>query len=94
MRRSTLEGLLQTAGVQPTPAAVAYDLGGPVPTTVAARALAARVEAGAAATYADLVTAASGALRRTAAGWLADAAVRETGWSGRPPSFPGLPERP
>ena len=92
-RRSTITRLLTGAGATPTPAAAAYDLGGPVSTSTAARALAAGVETRAAATYADVVGAATGAVRQSAALWLADAAVRSTGWSGRPATFPGLPGR-
>ena len=92
-RRSTLTALVQAAGATPALAAAAYDLGGPVATAVAARALAATVETRAAAAYADVVGATDGSTRGSAATWLADAAVRATGWSGRPPDFPGLPER-
>ena len=92
-RRSTLTRLVAGTGAQPTAAAVAYDLGGPVATAPAARRLAGLVETRVAATYADVVGAADGAVRRAAAGWLADAAVRAASWSGRPAAFPGLPER-
>ncbi len=92
-RRTTITRLLTDAGATPTPAAVAYDLGGTVPTPAAARTLAALVETRAAATYADVVAAADGALRQSAALWLADAAVRATSWSGQPATFPGMPER-
>lgn len=93
MRRSTLTGLVQAAGASPVAAAAAYDLGGPVLTARAARALAALVETRAATTYAAVVAATSGATRQAAATWLTDSAVRVTGWSGRPPTFPGIPER-
>jgi len=93
-RRATLTGLVEAVGATPTAAAAAYDLGGPVTTATDARALAARVERGAAMTYADVVAAGSGSLRSAAAAWLADAAVREAGWSGTAPTFPGLPANP
>jgi len=89
-RRATLELLVAQAGGEPTPAAAGYELGGPVFTTSQARALAARLEHGAAATYCALVAAATGTTRSAAAGWLVDAAVREAFWSGRPDTFPGL----
>ena len=92
-RRATITRLVTDAGATPTPAAPAYDLGGTVPTPAAARALAALVETRAAATYSDVVAAADGAVRQSAALWLSDAAVRATTWSGRPPTFPGMPER-
>ena len=92
-RRSTITRMLTDAGATPTPAAAAYDLGGPVLTAAAARTLAAGVETRAAATYADVVSAASGSVRQGASLWLADASVRATGWSGQPAAFPGLPER-
>src|SRR5207244_1319291 len=93
-RRSTLTALVTAAGATPTPAAAAYDVGGQVPTAAAARALAAEVERGAARTYADLVAAGHDGTRTGAAAWLADAAVREAGWSGTGPTFPGLPGTP
>lgn len=92
-RRATLERLVRAAGAEPVAAAAAYELGGPVRTASQAVALAARIEAGTAATYADLVAAADAALRTSTATWLVDAAVRGTAWSGRAPVFPGLTER-
>jgi hypothetical protein len=92
-RRTTITRLLVDAGASPTPAAAAYDLGGTVPTATAARALAALVETRAAATYADVVSAADGTTRQSASLWLADSAVRATTWSGHPATFPGMPER-
>lgn len=92
-RRATITRMVADIGAAPTPAAVAYDLGGPVVTATAARALAATVETRAAATYADVVAAGTGGLRQAAAAWLADAAVRATTWSAPPATFPGMPER-
>jgi len=89
-RRAAVSLLLAQAGARPTPAADGYELGGPVSTPVQARALAARIEQGVAAGYADLVGAATGSLRSSAAGWLSDAAVRAASWSGHPQPFPGL----
>jgi Domain of unknown function (DUF4439) len=89
-RRAAVTTMITAAGGQPTPAAAAYDLGGPATTPTQARALAARIEQGAAATYAALVGAGGAAARAAGAGWLADAAVRQTGWSGVPETFPGL----
>jgi Domain of unknown function (DUF4439) len=89
-RRAAVTTALLAAGAQPTAAAAAYDLGGPASTPAQARALAARIERGAAATYAGLVGAGDQAARVTGAGWLADAAVRQAAWSGVPETFPGL----
>ena len=46
-----------------------------------------------AAVYADLVRAATSDLRRDAAGWLREAAVRAVRWRGESVAFPGLAER-
>jgi hypothetical protein len=93
-RRSTLASMITAAGATPVAAAPAYDVGGTVPTAAAARALAGRVEHGAAQTYADLVGAGRDATRTMGSTWLADAAVREAGWTGAVPTFPGLPATP
>lgn len=92
-RRATVTSMIVEASAQPTPAAVAYDLGGPVVTANEARALVLRIERAVAGTYADLVGASPATARATAAGWLADAAVRAQSWSGLADAFPGLPER-
>jgi hypothetical protein len=92
-RRDHVAALITQAGGTPVGTLAGYDLGGPVTTHDAARALAARVEASTAGPYADLVTAGSGALRNAAAGWLVDASVRSVRWGGHPVPFPGLPER-
>lgn len=89
-RRAAVSLLVTAAGGQPTPAAVGYDLGAAVTSAAQARALAARIEQGVAATYADLVSAAAAAQRSSAAAWLSDAAVRAASWSGHPQTFPGL----
>ena len=93
VRRATLRSMVAAAGAEPAAAQPAYDLGGPVLSPAQARALAARIELGAAATYADLVAATDGAARGVPASWLGDAAVRAAGWSGRVAPFPGLTER-
>lgn len=90
-RRAAVSALVTQAGAEPAPAAAGYELGGPVADPEQARALAARIEQRAAATYADLVGAVNGGVRSSAATWLTDAAVRAAGWSGQPQTFPGLP---
>jgi hypothetical protein len=92
-RRDHVAALISQAGGTPVGTLAGYDLGGPVTTHDAARALAARVEASTTGPYADLVAASSGALRNAAAGWLVDASVRAVHWGGLPVPFPGLPER-
>jgi Domain of unknown function (DUF4439) len=89
-RRAAVTALIVAAGAQPVAAAAAYALGAPASTPPQARELAAAVEQRAAATYAGLVAVSSGAVRATAAAWLADAAVRQAGWSGHADTFPGL----
>ena len=92
-RRAAVTALVTAAGGQPTPAAVAYDIGAPVTAAALARALALRVERAVAGTYADLVGAAPAGSRATPAGWLADSAIRASQWSGVADAFPGLAER-
>jgi len=89
-RRAAVSALVVGVGGQPVPAAAGYELGAPVTDPDQARALAARIEQHAAATYADLVGAVNGSVRSSAASWLVDAAVRATAWSGQPQTFPGL----
>jgi hypothetical protein len=92
-RRAALRELIEAAHTVPVPAASAYDLGGPVTTVGAARALAGRVERGAGAAYADLVAPAQGELRTSVAAWLTDSALRGLTWGLPAQSFPGLTER-
>jgi Domain of unknown function (DUF4439) len=92
-RRDHVAAVILTAGAVPVGALVGYDVGGPLTSHVAARALAARVEAATAGPYADLVTATTGAERGSASGWLVDAAVRSVRWGGKASAFPGLAER-
>ena len=89
-RRDRLRAYVVEAGGKPAEPDAAYQLPTPVVTPVAAQALAANVERLVALAYGDLVAAADGDLRGFAAKALADAAVRETGWSGQAPQFPGL----
>lgn len=78
----------------PVPASEpAYGLPYAVTDSATARRLAADVEGGAAAAYADLVQAADGELRALAARSLQEAAVRAARWSGGTEPFPGITER-
>ncbi len=89
-RRAAISALVTRAGAQPSPAAVAYQLGSPVTTSTQARALAAHVERRLAAVYVQLVGAAAADQRAAPAAWLADASVRTAAWSGQVDDFPGL----
>jgi hypothetical protein len=89
-RRDRLRAYVIEGGAKPAEPDAAYQLPGPVVTPAAAQALAADVERQVALAYGDLVAAAADDVRGFAARALADAAVRETGWSGRAPQFPGL----
>lgn len=91
-RRAAVTALIVQAGGKPTPAAVAYELGGPANSPAQVRALAARIERAAAQGYAVLIGSAPGPARRAPASWLADAAVRAAAWSGSVDAFPGLPD--
>ncbi|KUN01693.1 hypothetical protein AQI95_30490 [Streptomyces yokosukanensis] len=92
-RRDTLTREVRDLGGQPVAADAAYALPFPVPDPAAAVRLAAQLEERLAAVYADLVRAATGARRGTAAAALREAAVRSMRWSGRSVAFPGLAER-
>jgi hypothetical protein len=89
-RRDRLREYVIEGGAKPAEPDAAYQLPSPVLTPVAAQALAANVERLMALAYGDLVAAANDDLRGFAAHALADAAVRETGWGGQAPQFPGL----
>jgi hypothetical protein len=89
-RRDRLRTYVIEGGGRPAEPDAAYQLPTPVVTPVAAQGLAANVERLVALAYGDLVAAADGDLRGFAAKALADAAVRETGWRGTAPQFPGL----
>jgi Domain of unknown function (DUF4439) len=88
--RDRLRAYVIEGGGTPAEPSPAYQLPTSVLTPVAAQALAANVERLVALAYGDLVAAADGDLRGYAAKALAEAAVRETGWRGQAPQFPGL----
>jgi hypothetical protein len=92
-RRDDLERTVRDLGATPRAAAAAYALPFAVTDAAAATRLAAELEDRVAGAYADLVRAASGARRRTAADALRDAAVRAVRWRGASVAFPGLAER-
>ncbi|MGC9542545.1 ferritin-like domain-containing protein [Streptomyces sp. UG1] len=92
-RRDTLAREVRNLGAEPVAASAAYALPFPVPDPAAAVRLAAELEDRVAGVYSDLVRAAEGELRGTAAEALREAAVRAVRWRGESVAFPGLAER-
>ncbi|MER6431958.1 ferritin-like domain-containing protein [Streptomyces sp900105245] len=92
-RRDALVREVRDLGGEPVAASAAYALPFPVPDAAAAARLAARLEERLAGVYSDLVRAATGYRRGSAAGSLREAAVRAVRWSGESVAFPGLAER-
>ena len=92
-RRDALSRAVRDLGGEPVAAAAAYALPFPVPDSAAAVRLAAELEDRVAGVYSDLVRAAEGGTRRTAAEALREAAVRAVRWRGESVAFPGLAER-
>ncbi|MCL8016773.1 ferritin-like domain-containing protein [Streptomyces sp. AS02] len=92
-RRDALAREVRDLGAEPVAASAAYALPFPVPDSAAAVALAAELEDRVAGVYSDLVRAAGGELRGTAAEALREAAVRAVRWRGESVAFPGLAER-
>lgn len=94
-RRDALQREITARRATPVAAAAGYDLPFPVTGARSAIRLAVLLEDRLTAVSADLVAAAAGQLRRTAADALRDSAVRAAHWRGRSlgPAFPGLPER-
>ncbi|MFB7502912.1 ferritin-like domain-containing protein [Streptomyces broussonetiae] len=91
--RDALAREVRDLGGEPVAANAAYALPFPVSDSAAALRLAAQLEERLAGVYADLVRAATGARRGSAAGALRQAAVRAVRWSGESVAFPGLAER-
>lgn len=91
--RNSLLVTIADSGAMPAAAAPAYDLPFAVRTGKQAQKLAAALEDGIAATYADVVAGTSGSVRGMAALAMQEAAVRGARWRGRSVAFPGLPER-
>jgi len=89
--RDHLSALITARGATPAPAAVAYELPGPVHTPAAARALAATLEDRVAQAYLALVALPDSSLRRLGAEQVRAAALRAQAWRGSVQAFPGLP---
>ncbi|MHC0434165.1 ferritin-like domain-containing protein [Streptomyces sp. O3] len=92
-RRDALRRTVRGMDAEPEPAEAAYALPFPVPDPAAAVRLAAELEDRVAGVYADLVRAADGDRRRSAADALRESAVRAARWRGSGVAFPGLAER-
>jgi len=91
-RRDWLVSAIRDLGVEPEPAAAAYDVTHDLGSPARVSAVALELEAGTAAVCADLVAATSSDQRRWSIAALTDAAVRELAFGGKPSSFPGLAE--
>ncbi|MGQ4480843.1 ferritin-like domain-containing protein [Streptomyces sp. SAS_276] len=92
-RRDALVREVRGLGGTPVAASAGYALPFSVPDSAAAVQLAAELEDRVAGVYSDLVRAATGGLRGTAAEALREAAVRAVRWRGGSVPFPGLAER-
>ena len=92
-RRDALVRTVRDLGGEPVASDAAYALPFAVPDAAAAVRLAAVLEDRGAYVNSDLVRAAEGSLRRTAADALREAAVRAARWRGSGVPFPGLAER-
>ncbi|MFI6349892.1 ferritin-like domain-containing protein [Streptomyces sp. NPDC050560] len=92
-RRDALARTARDLGAVPRAAAAGYALPFKVTDAASAARLAAELEDGVAGAYSDLVRAATGERRRSAADALREAAVRAARWRGSGVAFPGLAER-
>lgn len=92
-RRDALVRTVRDLGGEPVASDAAYALPFAVPDAAAAVRLAAVLEDRVGYVYSDLVRAADGSLRRSAADALREAAVRAAHWRGSGVPFPGLAER-
>jgi hypothetical protein len=90
--RDQLSALITARGGTPAPAAVAYQLPGPVHTPAAARALAVTLEDRVAQAYLGLVALPNSGLRSFGAQQVRAAALRAEAWRGATQAFPGLSE--
>jgi hypothetical protein len=89
--RDQLSALITARGATPVPAAVAYELPGPVRTPAEARVLAATLEDRVVQAYLALVALPVSSLRSFGAEQVRAAALRAQAWRGSVQAFPGLP---
>jgi Domain of unknown function (DUF4439) len=85
-----LSALITDRGATPIPAAVAYELPGPVQNAAAAKALAAMLEDRVAEAYLAVVALPATSLRGFGAEQVRAAALRAQAWRGSVEAFPGL----
>ena len=89
-RRDHLRTVLQAAGEHPVAAEPAYRLPSPLTTRDQIQAEALRVQRACVTTYAALVAATAGSDRRWAVDAMAETALTEAAFGGRPQALPGL----
>ena len=90
LARDSLTALITSAGAQPVPAPVAYQLPAHLGTAAQARSLAVTLEDNVAQAYIGLVALADGPLRALGVRELTAAALRAAAWRHRTVAFPGL----
>ena len=93
-RRDQLTAMIRDAGAVPVASAVSYELPTPARTEAQLTSAATELEKACARLYADMVENTSLLHRQWAIDALADAAVRQLGFSGAPSAFPGVPGLP
>jgi hypothetical protein len=89
--RDELTAMISARGGKPAPAAVAYQLPGPIQTATDAMALAALLEDRVAQAYLGIVALPERGLRSFGAEQVRAAALRAAAWRGSTQAFPGLP---
>ncbi len=92
-RRDQLRATVRALGDEPAGPMAAYAVPVAPSSPATAAALLAVVESRLGDVLSVLAATTRGAQRTAAARWLADTAVRVTGWSGTTVAFPGMPER-
>jgi hypothetical protein len=91
-RVTAAEAVVRDRAAEPVVPDAGYQLPEPVTDAASVRRLAVVLESGCAAAYAALVAASTAAVRRSATGWLIDAATRTLLFGGQSSAFPGLEE--
>ena len=91
-RRDQLTSMVRTAGAEPVPAEVSYQVPNQTGTPAEQEAASCTVEERCCAVYAELVGATSRAQRQWALDALEDAAVRLLGFGGAATPYPGIEE--
>lgn len=94
LARDSLAALITSAGAEPTPAAIAYQLPVHVQTPAQAKSLAVRLEDSVAQAYVGLVALTESSLRALGTRELTAAALRAAAWRHATAAFPGIPASP